>query len=167
MKKILKKLKRSKVLSVVLIVGLLVAAVGGVAALVNRDKADDGYDLAKASFERGSLNDSGIYTETKASIYTKEALEYGNGVKIKLDFDSDVSYQIFFYDEDDSFVETTQEYEKTATVTAPEGAVYARIVVTPEWDADVDKDDQIVRLWNVRKYAKQLTVMVAPVEEAN
>ena len=165
MKKILRKLKKSTVMSVVLIVGLLVSAVGGIAALVGRDKADEGYDLAKASFERGSLNDSGVYTETKGSIYTKEALEYGNGVKIKLDFDSDVSYQIFFYDENDDFVEKTGVLTKTAVSTCDEAASF-RIVVTPLWSSDVEKDDQIVRAWQVNKYAKQLTVMVAPVEEA-
>ena len=165
MKKILRKLKKSTVLSVVLIVGLLVSAVGGIAALVGRDKADEGYDLAKASFERGSLNDSGIYTETKASIYTKEALDYGSGVKIKLDFDSDVSYQIFFYDEYDEFVQKTDVLTKTAVSTC-DGAETFRIVVTPLWSSDVKKDDQIVRAWQVNKYAKQLTVMVAPVEEA-
>lgn len=165
MKKILEKLKRSKILSVVLIVGVLASVVGGIVALTGRDKAEEGYDLAKASFERGSLNDVGIYTETKASIYTKEALDYGSGVKIKLDFDSDVSYQIFFYDQNDDFVEKTEVLTKTAVSTCDEAASF-RIVVTPLWSSDVEKDDQIVRAWQVNKYAKQLTVMVAPVEEA-
>ena len=158
------KRKTKRILPIILIVAavLLVAAV----FTIGRNRADDGYDLVRVEFDRGALDTVGEYTETKESIYTKEAFECGSEVRVKLDFDSNVTYQIFFYDEDDSFVETTQEYEKTATVSAPEGAVYARIVVTPEWDADVDKDDQIVRLWNVRKYAKQLTVMVAPVEEA-
>ena len=158
------KRKTKRILPIILIVAavLLVAAV----FTIGRNRADDGYDLVRVEFDRGALDTVGEYTETKESIYTKEAFECGSEVRVKLDFDSSVTYQIFFYDEDDSFVETTQEYEKTATVSAPEGAVYARIVVTPEWDADVDKDDQIVRLWNVRKYAKQLTVMVAPVEEA-
>ena len=158
------KRKTKRILPIILIVAavLLVAAV----FTIGRNRADDGYDLVRVEFDRGALDTVGEHTKTKESIYTKEAFECGSEVRVKLDFDSSVTYQIFFYDENDSFVETTQEYEKTATVSAPEGAVYARIVVTPEWDADVDKDDQIVRLWNVRKYAKQLTVMVAPVEEA-
>ena len=159
------KRKTKRILPIILIVAavLLVAAV----FTIGRNRADDGYDLVRGEFDRGALDTVGEYTETKESIYTKEAFECGSEVRVKLDFDSSVTYQIFFYDENDSFVETTQEYEKTATVSAPEGAFYARIVVTPEWDADVDQDDQIVRLWNVHKYAKQLTVMVAPVEEAN
>ena len=158
--------KGKRILSIVLLVGILVFCAALIAGAVGRNKADDGYDLVKVGFARGSLDTKGEYTKTKESIYTEEAFECGSEVRVKIDFDSNVTYQIFFYDEDDTFVQTTQEYEKTATVSAPDGAAYARIVVTPEWDDDVDKNDQVVRLWNVRKYAKQLTVMVAPVEEA-
>ena len=158
------KKKTKRILSIVLIVAavLLVAAV----FTIGRNRADEGYDLVKVEFERGALDTVGKYTETKGSIYTKEAFECGSEVRIKLDFDSNVTYQLFFYDENEDFVESSDELMKTTTVSAPDGAVYCRLVVTPEWDADVDEDDQIVRLWNVNKYAKQLTVMVAPVEEA-
>ena len=158
------KKKTKRILSIVLIVAavLLVAAV----FTIGRNRADEGYDLVKVEFERGALDTVGEHTETKGSIYTKEAFECGSEVRVKLDFDSNVTYKFFFYDEDEGFIESSNEFEKTTTVSVPDGAVYCRLVVTPEWDDDVDKDDQIVRAWQVNKYAKQLTVMVAPVEEA-
>ena len=158
------KKKTKRILSIVLIVAAVL--LGAAVFTIGRNRADEGYDLVKVEFERGALDTVGEHTETKGSIYTKEAFECGSEVRIKLDFDSNVTYQLFFYDENEDFVESSDELMKTTTVSAPDGAVYCRLVVTPEWDADVDKDDQIVRLWNVNKYAKQLTVMVAPVEEA-
>ena len=159
------KNKTKRILSIVLIVGVLLGAVAGIIALTGRDKADEGFDIVKADFERGGLDASGKYTETKASLYTKEAFECGEGIRVKLDFDSDVSYKVYFYDESDSFVEATDEYTKTETVEAPEGATHARLVVNPVWDADVDEDDQVIRFWQTNKYAKQLTVMVKPIAE--
>ena len=67
------KKKTKTILSIVLIVAavLLVAAV----FTIGRNRADEGYDLVKVEFERGALDTVGKYTETKGSIYTKEAFE--------------------------------------------------------------------------------------------
>lgn len=159
------KKKGKRILTIVLVLGLLVGAVAGVAALTGRNKADEGFEIVNTDFERGGLDASGKYTETKASIYTKDAFECGEGVRVKMDFDSDVSYKVYFYDESDNFVEASGEFTKTETVSAPEGATHARLVVNPVWDADVDENDQVIRFWQTNKYAKQLTVMVKPIAE--
>ena len=158
------KRKTKRIIGLFLIIATCIVAIAALGA--GRNKADKGFDLVNLDFERGSLDATGKYSEVKSSIYTKEAFECGSELRIKLDFDSNVTYRIFFYDEDDQFISSTDEYDETVTATVPEGAFYARLVVTPEWDADVDKDDQIVRTWNVRKYAKQVTVMVVPVKDA-
>lgn len=155
------KKKGKKILSTILILASILLIVGVITTLTRRNKADDGFDLVKLNFERGTLDATGEYSETKGSIYTKDVFVCGTSVRVKIDFDSDVTYRIFFYDEDDEFIEASDEYDKTETVLAPEGAEYARILVIPEWD-DIDVDKQIIRSWKVRKYAKQLTVMVTP-----
>ena len=160
------KRKTKKRLSILLIVGILFAAVAGVSAFAGREKADEGFKLVDVSFERGGLDEAGKYSECKDSIYTKEAFDCGENVRIKLDFDSTVSYKVYFYGEDNSFMSATDEYEKTADIEVPENATCARIVVTPMWDSEIDEDDQIIRVWEINKYAKQLTVMVAPTDDA-
>ena len=160
------KRKRKRLVSILLIVGVLLGAVAGIVALTGRDKADEGFELVDVSFERGGLDASGKYVEGKSSIYTKESFECGTDVRIKLDFDSNVKYKVFFYGSDDTFIEASEELDKTTTVTTPENAVCARLVVTPIWESDVEDDDQIIRVWNINKYAKQLTVMIAPIVEA-
>ena len=160
------KKRTKKILLIAVSALLLVSMIGLIVGLAGRNKADEGFEIVKPDYERGGLDSNGKYIETKASVYTKEAFDCGTEVRVKLDFDSDVTFKVFFYGEDDDFIESTNEYEKTATVTSPEGAVCARIVVTPEWDNDVKTEDQIVRVWNVGKYAKQLTVMIAPFEDA-
>lgn len=160
------KRKGKRILSIVLLVGLLVGAVAVVSAIAGRNKADDGYDLVNVDFDRGGLDASGKYEKSKKSIYTENAFECGSELKVKIDFDSNVTYQVYFYNESDSFISSSDEYTKTEVVEIPEGATHARLLVTPIWEADVEKDDQIVRLWNVNKYAKQLKVMIVPVEDA-
>ena len=160
------KRKRKRLVSILLIVGVLLGAVAGIVALTGRDKADEGFELVDVSFERGGLDASGKYVEGKSSIYTKKSFECGTDVRIKLDFDSNVTYKVFFYGENDTFVSASAEYTKTEDIEVPENATCARLLVTPVWESDIEEDDQIIRAWNVNKYAKQLTVMVVPVVEA-
>lgn len=162
------KKKSIKILLLVLgIIGAL-ALVTGIVALTGRgDKADDGFELVKAEFERGGLTDDGIYVETKSSIYTKNSFEVGEGIKVKLEFDSKVKYQVYFYTENDKFVEASEEYTTSQSVLpASETGTHARIVVTPIWDADVKADDQVIGYFEVNKYAKNLTITYAPSVEA-
>ena len=156
--------KKKRLLSFVLIVGLLVAAVAGITVLAGRDKADEGFELVGVDYERGGLDQGGKYSETKGSIYSKEAFECGETVKVKVEFDSDVKYQLYFYDANYNYVQSSGEFTKTETITVPEEAEFARIVITPIWGAEVAKDDQVIRFWELNKYAKQLTVMIVPAE---
>ena len=160
------KNKTKKILSIVLIVGVLLGAVAGIIALTGRDEADEGYELVKTDFDRGGLAASGKYSDTKASIYTATAFEVNDTVRVKLDFNSTVTYKVFFYDDDNTFVSASEEYAKTADVEVPEGATCARLVVTPIWDSDVKEANRVVRFWQVGKYKKQLSIMTVPATEA-
>lgn len=128
-----------------------IGAVMGVGALLNPEE-----DLTKTinpTYAVGGLNEQGRYLETESSIYTKEAFEC-QGIDVTLDFDSNVSYRIFFYDEDNDFVSATEKqtgnYDETTT---PYDVKYARIVVTPN-------DDEKISIFEKNGYAKQLTIEV-------
>ena len=90
---------------------------------------------------------------TDQSIYTKNAFEC-QGLECSLVFDNNISYQIYFYDQNNDFVHTTGKLTGAFVKdSVPFFAKYARIVITP------DDDDKVGKL-EVLKYARQLNITV-------
>lgn len=149
----------TKIMSVVLVI----ATVVGIGALVSHfvsNKADDnGRVEVNLSYEIGGLTAYGKYEETKESIYTKEAFKC-DGLYIEPEFDSTITYQVFFYDSLGNFVSSTASLEGYYTETIPAGSSYARIVITPKWDKGTAADDKKINIFQINKYAKQLNVKV-------
>lgn len=145
-----------KGLKIALIVVLILAAVGGgtagIISLVDSDKFDT-KNISDLSFGVGGLDSTGKYMSTDKSIYTKDAFEC-QGLSVSLEFDSEISYQIYFYDQNNDFVHTTGKLEGAfVSDSIPFFAKYARIVITPD-------DDEKVTTLEVLKYAKQLNAKV-------
>lgn len=140
------------------------ANVGGVVALIGhfvKNKADDdGLVKVTPSYEIGGLTAEGKYQETKESIYTKEAFEC-QGLVVTPQFDSTITYQVFFYDALGNFVDSSASLEGYYRDEIPSGSSYARIVITPKWDKDIEDDAKKINIFQINKYAKQLTVKVA------
>lgn len=153
--------KTKKMLKTILSVVIAVGMLFGVATLIihinNKSKED--LIKIKPSFEVGGLTEYGKYEDTKKSIYTKDSFEC-LGLQISLEFDSNVQYQVFFYDETDNFISSSDVYEEGSTPSIPSNAKKARLEVTPIWDADVEEEDKDLNIFKVRKYAKQLTIKV-------
>lgn len=161
-----RKSKIKTIIAVILTVASVIGAVAGIAALVNKNKTEDGLTKVNAGYEIGALSATGDYEESEGSLYTKEAFECEGGVKVELDFDATVKYKVFFYNDNDAFISASEELDKTATTEAPEGATHARVMVTPIWDADVDTEDQVIKWYNKGTYTKQLTVYTIEAKEA-
>lgn len=145
-----------KGLKIAFIVVLILAAVGGgtagIISLVDSDKFDT-KNISDLSFGVGGLDSTGKYMSTDKSIYTKDAFEC-QGLSVSLEFDSEISYQIYFYDQNNDFVHTTGKLEGAfVSDSIPFFAKYARIVITPD-------DDEKVTTLEVLKYAKQLNAKV-------
>ena len=145
---------------------VLVGAVAGVAALAN-GKEDDGFKRVNVGYEVGGLTDVGIYEKSEYTLYTKNGFDVeGKTVSVDINFDANITYQLFFYDEKDEFIEgsattiLTTDYKEDA----PENAVTCRIEVTPVWDDDVKDEDKKIGWLDKAGYAHQLTVSVADVE---
>lgn len=152
----------SKIISILLVCLVGFGAVMGVSALSK--KLNEESHVIHPSFEVGGLNANGLYKDTDASIYTKESFEC-LGLEIKLDFDSNVQYQVYFYDELDKFVSYSSIYDESMKLTVPANAKLARLVVTPIWADDVDKEDRVCHWYNVFKYANQLEISVLKEQE--
>ena len=112
------------------------------------------------SFEVGGINAEGKGDkDLNGSIYTKESFEC-QGLEVKLDFDAEVSYQIYYYNDLDELKAVSSEYTASMILAVPSSASHARIVVTPFWDDDVEEDDRVVQWYDVAKYANQLEIRV-------
>ena len=144
----------NKIAKTILIVVLCLAVVGGIFGVVVWTQSDkfDQKDLSfLGKYEVGGLDSNGNYMSTNASIYTKKPIEC-QGLNCNLVFDSTISYQLYFYDQNNEFVHTTGKLTGTFTEDGvPFFAKYVRIVITPN-------DDDKVTSMEVVKYAKQLKV---------
>ena len=165
MKKLRMKQKTKKNLKKVLIG---VACVGGVALLASGTKVLMDYNESDVktihpTFAIGGLDSNGKYEESETTLYTKEAFEC-KGLTITLDFENDITYQVFFYDEDGKFVSSSDVLDEKYNDEIPTGATHARVEVTPQW-TDVEEDDQKLDWFDIRTYSKQLTIEVDKVQE--
>ena len=137
-----------------LTIGLSAILVGGAVFGIVRisDKTEDTHKKITPTYAVGGLSAKGVYEEREDSIYTKNAFEC-QGLRITADFEVDVSYQVFFYDSDKQFLESTsvqtEDYEG-----APSSATYARLMIMPE-------DDEKILWYEVGTYANQLTIEVS------
>ena len=83
-------------------------------------------------------------------------------LEITLDDNSNITYKVVFYDEDEKFVSATGMLETDYTSTAtPENAEYFRVVITPN---QVDGEDVILNIFNMGKYTKMINVSFANVK---
>lgn len=140
------------ILLVVLCLGIVGGGIAGIFKLTDSGKLDT-KTISSTKFSVGGLDSNGKYMNTNASIYTKEAFEC-QGLEVSLDFDNEIEYQIYFYDQNNDFVHTTGKLSGAFVKdSVPFFAKYARIVVTP-------KNDEVVSKLEVAKYAGQLTVKV-------
>lgn len=151
-------LKSKKTWKNILVIGLsiitLLGVAVGIAALVNKSE-EETTKKNNPTYAIGGLTETGTYLETKESIYTKDAFEC-YGLKTTLNFDNNISYKLFFYDEDKTFVESTSQlidtFDSSKTL-MPGGTKYCRVVITPN-------EDSKISWYEKNSYAKQLTIKV-------
>lgn len=155
MAKLFRKGKVKKIVAIVLGLVTVAGAVFGVSALAKYAKEEQ--KTIKPTFSVGGLTETGVYEETDDTIYTKDSFE-AKGLEIKLDFDSNVKYQVFFYDKLDKFISSTAVYTDTQDINVPLGAL-ARLEVTPIWGADAPLEKEI-KWYETAKYASQLEIRV-------
>lgn len=155
MAKLFSKGKVKKIVAIVLGLVSVAGAVFGVSALAKYAKEEQ--KTIHPTFSVGGLTETGVYEETDDTIYTKDSFE-AKGLEIKLDFDSNVKYQVFFYDELDKFISCTEVYTESQDISVPLEA-RARLEVTPIWGADAPLEKEI-KWYETAKYANQLEIRV-------
>ena len=151
------KVSKKSLPKTLLKIGAGVLAIGGVAAIAGAvvDYVKDDSKNINISYEIGGLNAVGQYVEDESTIYTKEKFAC-DGLQATLDFDSQISYQVFYYDILDNFIDSSDTLTTGYSEEAPLNGAYARIMITP-----LDDEDGKIS-WNEKyDYASQLNLSVS------
>ena len=148
--------KTKNLLKKVGLILLCVIAVGFVAsAIVGAD--DSEYKRVYLTWDVGGIDESGYHIpDEKGSIYTVKALECSD-ILLAADFNSDISYSVYFYDEAGEFISMVSNDGKRELEIPngefPNSAVSVRIVITP-----LNDENGKIGLFEKYTYANQLTV---------
>ncbi len=123
----------------------------GVKAIVDYTKND--LKTISPSFEVGNLGSDGKYVNDESTLYTKSAFAC-DGLQVKLDFDNEIKYQLYFYDDLDNFIESTDILSEAYSGGIHDG--FARLVIIPT----NDEDNKIS--WTEKvTYPKQMEIKVS------
>lgn len=146
--------KRSDTVKWIIVFLLVFALVGAVAALfVQVDRRTTTTVLGAEAYTIGALDEEGKAADGDTSIVTRKAFTT-DGLKVELADDAKVSYELFFYDEENAFISSTGALSTGFLgLTVPLDAETAKIVITPTED-----EDGKVSLTEVIGYADQVTV---------
>ena len=144
---------------------LTLGAVAGVNALV--ENSDD-TERVFVNYAIGGLNATdGKYEESEKTLYTEKgfSVEDKSAVVADIKFNATVSYQLFYYGENDTFISASEVLTEDSTDEVPEGALTCRVEITPIWGSDVKNDDKKVTVLNKTGFASQLKLSVEAAEE--
>ena len=98
-----------------------------------------------------------VNTSQARKLFTQKNAFECAGLQINLDFDSEIQYEIVFYDENGTFLTRTDKhtgvFEFDAEDEALANAYYCRVVVTPTNDASIS-------MLEVFEYSGQINISV-------
>ena len=148
--------KRSDTVKWIIVFLLVFALVGAVAALfVQIDRQTTVTELGPEAYMIGALDAEGKATDSDASIVTRKAFST-DGLKVELADEAEVTYELFYYDDEDEFISSTGALGTDFYgLGVPLTAKAFQIVITPTED-----EDGKVSLTEVIGYADQVTVTI-------
>ncbi|MBO5927836.1 MAG: hypothetical protein J6Q32_03185 [Clostridia bacterium] len=151
-----KKVKNDKLKFAVITIVFVVLSMALIGLFVKLDRQTSFTTIGGESYSIGTLDEKGEFAESDLSIYLRKDITV-DGLKCQLKKDSNISYKLFFYDEEGEFLgvsgDLVEDYESDEET--PVGASSVRIVITP-----IEDEDGKVSLVEVLGYANQLTVTV-------
>lgn len=149
-----RKSKWKSILCGILVVATLIGACAGIAAIGKKETKT----IGARAFSRGDLDEKGEYVKSDKAIYTEVAFAC-DGLRIEPDFEFEGTYDVYYYDNDDRFVEAITDINGVYDEDYPLYFVRkARVVIHPEIP-EGEKDFKIA-FYEVLNYAKQLKVIV-------
>ena len=158
-----------KVLATLLCVGVVAGGAYGIKKI--HDHADDDLKTIYPTFHVGGLDEEGEYVDTDQSLYSNEF--ECKGLEIKLDFDNDIKYQVYFYQNNGDFISKTDELDDEFNIkdysidlSQKVKISHARIVIIPQWtnveipEDKTEEDVCVVKWTNISSFVNQLEIKV-------
>ena len=151
-----RKIKRF--LGIIIAIALIVGVIALVGSIFNPTKTKT---VFSSTFKVGGLNEkTGEYVQTDDSLYSDWI--QCKGLVVQPDFETQVEYQVFYYNYDKKFIDATEKfkletYEKGIDY---EYAKYCRIVIYPNRGGE-SLDDFKIYFWQVLGYADDITITVS------
>ena len=128
-----RKVSFKKVFGLILLLLVVVTVVGVITAYTGKETKT----ISATEFSRGGLDEFGEYVKTDKTLYTKDMFKC-KGLKITQDFESNLSYRVYFYGYDEKFLTSSETFRKeTKEFDVPSYAKYARVVLIPDGDEDI------------------------------
>ena len=151
----LKRHKISDTIKWVIIFLLMTGVIGAVITLfVMLDRQTTVTEIGPEAYTIATLDENGVQTEGDTSIVTRDMFA-ANGLKVELEDEASITYQLFFYDGEGNFISATGDLSADFDGEIPETAAYAKCEVTPMADEDGKVD-----LTEVLGYVGQVTITV-------
>lgn len=151
----LRKHKTADAVKWVIVFILLLGVIAAVVTLFFQvDRQTTVKRIGAEAYTIATLDDSGEQTDGDTSIVTRNAFTT-DGLKVEFEDGAEVTYALYFYDMDGAFISKTDALSADYDGEIPEGAEYARAVITPTNDGDGK-----VTLTEVIGYANSLTITV-------
>jgi hypothetical protein len=155
MAKFKKKISLKSIISIVLVIGAVVGIFAVIGSIAKRDTKT----VSSLTFSRGGLDaKTGEHVKTNATLYTEEAFDC-KGLRIEPDFDSHLTYDVYYYGEDGVFLESrlglTGVYDEDYPL-----QMKARVVIHPEIPEGESSKDFKIKFYEVQKIASKLKITV-------
>ncbi len=137
---------------------LILALVVGAIFILRDCFTEDTLRTISVSYDVGSLSTvSGTYVEdSDNAIYTKDIFEC-KGLRVTPNFDGDITYKVFFYDQDGYFLFCTESLDRVYN-DVPIIACYARVEITPNSDDSISWFEKFT-------YSTKVKIEVATVQK--
>lgn len=154
-----RKIKWKEVGIGALAIVLVMASVGGLAALFGKQTKT----IGPGDWIKGELDENGEYIESDIALVNETAFSC-DGLRVEKDFKAACTYDIYYYDASGKFIGKVTPTENVYNETNPEAST-CRIVIFPDIPADEKASEFKISFWEVRSFAKMLKVTVNKEQE--
>ena len=153
--------KRWESIGVAIVAVVLVLAI--VALLMNVFNKNDGeFDKAHLSWSVGGLDERGAFVKNETESLTSDPVKIEEGIRIVVDFDKTVTYNVAFYDENHIFVGYMDATSENVTLTRAAidekgdgyvDAVYFRVTLI-----NIEEDDGYITWFEKQELKRYVNV---------
>ena len=144
--------KSDKIKWIIAFVLIAIIGLGLIGLAVSINQKETIKRIGIEAYSIGTLNETGEFVESEEGLCTK-GLYTVDGLTITVDDDASVTYKLYFFGAEETFISSTSALSTDFDGELPEGAKYFKIAITPANDTKVE-------WFEINGYVSQLSVVV-------